>query len=113
MILVVFHNPERYLQSMMHEKSQLRQLSEQQLVLSKKIVKGTLRISPLFRSSRKCLIESLIVYQVLRKYQIPAKFQVGAKRSNDKITTHAWIEIGDQVIIGGPVEDYQKLIRTR
>ena len=78
----------------------------------KKVVKGVNMISPLFVKRRKCLIEALIAYKTLSKFGLTPNFRLGAKKDNNRLITHAWVDIYGTTIIGGPVSGYRELIRT-
>ncbi len=79
----------------------------------KKVVKGVIRISPLFAKKRKCLMEALIVYKTLSKFGIQPCFKLGAKKHKNLLETHAWVEINGKTVVGGAVSGYGELIKTR
>lgn len=79
----------------------------------KKVVKGVHIISSAFKKKRKCLMEALIAYDTLERIGISTTIKVGAKIDNNTIDTHAWLSIGESIIIGGPRSDYNELIRIQ
>ncbi len=48
-----------------------------------------------------CLPQALAAMWMLRRVNIPANLQLGVKKSGPAIEAHAWLEIHEQVIIGG------------
>ncbi len=74
-------------------------------------MKGTRKIRFLFHNSRKCLVESLIVQEVLKRYGIQSDLHFGARRKHNTVQTHAWVTLGGKTIVGGPAGNYRKLIK--
>ncbi len=58
-------------------------------------VRKVLRLNPV-NEGKICLKRSLVLYRFLRMYNIPARFMVGVKKEQGKLTGHAWIEIRGQ-----------------
>ena len=113
-IRISFSQPNTYLEDILtSHPGKERVLSDPEWRIVKKTVKGTKKISVLFRKDRKCLVESMIVQHSLKKFGIPNVFKLGARAEEKKISTHAWIEIEDKTVIGGPVKGYNDFIRTR
>lgn len=60
-----------------------------------------------------CLPQALAAMWMLRRANIPAYLQLGVKKSGPTIEAHAWVELYEQVIIGGQTRhEYQELNRT-
>lgn len=53
------------------------------------------------RMDRKCLPRALAAHAMLRRRGIASRLCLGVARSGDDIAAHAWIEVGEQTIIGG------------
>lgn len=79
----------------------------------RKIVRGTRIMSRWLAAKNSCLIESLTVYRVLCKTNIPCVIELGYRTDKNELIAHAWVKVMDKIIIGGPVEQYNKMIRTR
>ena len=109
---IVFMQPSNYIESITSKNHSTEQLSPEEWIRVRKVVKGVRKISPLFLKKRKCLMQALIVFQTLKKLGIASDFRLGVKKEQDQFSTHAWVEIKDRTIIGGPVSGYTELIRT-
>jgi hypothetical protein len=49
-----------------------------------------------------CLVRALAARSLCRRYGYPCRLQLGARRGDaGDLEAHAWLEIGDEVIIGG------------
>jgi transglutaminase-like putative cysteine protease len=48
-----------------------------------------------------CLPQALAAQGMLRRRGIASRLCLGAARQGNALTAHAWIELGDEVIIGG------------
>lgn len=57
-----------------------------------------------------CLEKALILSRILRKRGQEADLRIGTSTKNGKFEAHAWVELGGQVILGGPVEHYAPLL---
>ena len=111
-----------YRVTILHPSSYLLRITSEEVVensitikkrkIVKKVIKGVNMISPLFAKRRKCLIEALIAYKTLIKFGLTPSFRLGAKKEDNKLITHAWVDINGTTIIGGPISGYTELIRT-
>lgn len=113
MIRVLFLKPAAYFKDIISQESTNNSLQTVDWNKVKKVVKGVQWISPAFAKKRKCLMEALVVYGTLKKVGISSTIRLGAKTTNDSIKTHAWVTIGNNTIIGGPIGNYKELIKTR
>lgn len=86
-------------------------LQPEELIRVKKVVKGIQRLSPFFVKRRKCLMEALIVFSTLKRIGVFSKIRIGARAIDKSVKAHAWVTIGQDVIIGGPVKGFEELIR--
>jgi hypothetical protein len=100
-----------YLTDYLAEGESRNSLSEEQWTIVRKIVKGVRMLSPLFLKNRKCLMEALLVKESLKKRVIVTQFHLGAKKDSNNVSPHAWVSIGDQTIIGGPLKGYDEFFR--
>lgn len=48
-----------------------------------------------------CLPRALAAHAMLRRRGIASRLCLGVARSNDNITAHAWIEVGERKLVGG------------
>jgi len=49
-----------------------------------------------------CLVRALAAQSLCRRYGYPCRLQLGARRGDaGDLEAHAWLEIGDEVVIGG------------
>jgi hypothetical protein len=49
-----------------------------------------------------CLVRALAAQSLCRRYGYPCRLQLGARRGEaGDLEAHAWLEIGDEVVIGG------------
>jgi hypothetical protein len=48
-----------------------------------------------------CLRQALVLWFLLGRRGIPARLRIGAARGKDGFNAHAWIELGERVLIGG------------
>jgi hypothetical protein len=48
-----------------------------------------------------CLPRALAAHAMLRRRGIASKLCLGVARDGDEFTAHAWIEVGEQKIVGG------------
>ena len=110
---VVFSKPSVYLSPILEADPVRSELTRQNRIIARKVVKGTRKLSPLFRKSRKCLMEALIVYDVLSGYEIPSEFKLGTGTSGKDFEAHAWIEVEGKSVIGGAISGYRELTRIR
>ena len=59
----------------------------------------------------RCLPQAISVKWLLNRYRIPAVFYLGARidaDSGERMKAHAWVQVDDTVIVGGPQHiDYQ------
>ena len=106
---VVFSKPSVYLSPIIHRIPSQQELSKQNRIMVRKIVRGTRKLSPLFRKSRRCLMEALIVHDSLRKFHIESAFKIGTVKSERGLEAHAWIEIEGATVIGGAIKGYSEL----
>lgn len=114
MFILSFIHPGKYLDRILESFENPEPLTENNWIMTRKVVKGTLRISHMILKSRRCLVQSMIVKDVLDKKHIKSNLKIGARRDEEKkISTHAWIEIEGKTIIGGPISNFAPLIRTR
>ena len=109
---VTILHPSSYLLKITSEKEVENSMPIEKKKIIKKVVKGVNMISPLFAKRRKCLIEALITYKTLSKLGLAPSFRLGVKKDNNRLITHAWIDINGNTIIGGPVSGYRQLFRT-
>lgn len=107
-----FRNPAEYLETLNPQAPSAPRITEKQWTISKKVVKGTRTIRFLFQKSRRCLVESLIVFDVLKQFDINANLHFGARKVKESIQTHAWVTLEEKTVIGGPTVNFRKLIRT-
>ena len=110
---VVFSKPAVYLAPILEAKPVRTELTRQNRITVMKAVKGTRMISPMFRKSRRCLMEALIVYYTLHKFDIPVEFKLGTGKSEQGFEAHAWIEVEGNTVIGGAISGYGELTRIR
>ena len=48
-----------------------------------------------------CLRQALVLWFLLGRRGIPARLRIGATTGKDGFNAHAWIELGERVLIGG------------
>lgn len=73
--------------------------SKEKAKLIAKVVNGLSKRTP-WKST--CLVKVLAARYILNKRQIENKIHIGVDRSlKQKIGAHAWLSIGDEVILGG------------
>jgi hypothetical protein len=53
------------------------------------------------RMDRMCLPRALAAHAMLRRRGIASRLCLGVARGGDDMAAHAWIEVGEQKIIGG------------
>ena len=51
-----------------------------------------------------CLPRAMAVQAMLRRRGIASRFCLGAARDGQVLAAHAWVELGDEIIIGGGAE---------
>jgi hypothetical protein len=57
-----------------------------------------------------CLPKALAAQAMLRRRGIPSRVCLGVARKADRLTAHAWVEVGDQVVVGGAEsQDFTRL----
>lgn len=112
MIRILFLKPAAYIARMQSSGNPLNEISENELVPVRKIVKGVRQLSPVIAGKRKCLVEAFIVHRTLIKLDIPAEIRLGTRKGEDGLSAHAWVTVGGRTVIGGPVKGYEELIRT-
>ena len=110
-IRIHFRKPVRYLTVSKSDTSTSGNISEKEWAILRKVVRGTRRIRFLFHKSRRCLVESLIVQEVLKHFGIQSELHFGARKDQNTVQTHAWVTLGGKTVVGGPVGNYRKLIR--
>ena len=58
----------------------------------------------------RCLKQSLILFGILRRRDIPAELRIGVRRVGDKLNAHTWIEYDGHVLLdGGIANEYATL----
>lgn len=81
--------------------------SEDQLILAYKISKTATLVSRYVPWESKCLIDAIMVKTLLKYYKIPYVIHIGIKKcdpekNDDKpFLAHAWVKVGDNVVVGG------------
>ena len=55
-----------------------------------------------------CLVQALAAQQWLADCGIASTIHLGVKASEAPIDAHAWLKVGDRVVIGGDVGDYSE-----
>jgi len=45
-----------------------------------------------------CLEESLTLWYLLRRQEIPARLRIGVRKEKEKFEAHAWVEYGDEAL---------------
>jgi hypothetical protein len=53
------------------------------------------------RADAPCLPRALAAHAMLRRRGIASRLCLGVARSGDEVTAHAWIEVGQNKIVGG------------
>lgn len=48
-----------------------------------------------------CLRQALVLWFLLARRGVPARLRIGATRGDDGLRAHAWVELGERVLIGG------------
>lgn len=48
-----------------------------------------------------CLRQALVLWLLLGRRGIPGRLRIGATREETGFAAHAWVELGEQVLIGG------------
>jgi Transglutaminase-like superfamily len=46
----------------------------------------------------KCLEQSMVLWWLLKRQQLPAELQLGGRRTNTGFEAHAWVEVEGNVI---------------
>ena len=54
---------------------------------------------------RSCLTQALAVQFLYRRAGCPARLCIGVAKEGDRLVAHAWVECGEQVVIGGSAEE--------
>jgi hypothetical protein len=63
-------------------------------------------------NDRTCLTRALTAKQLLDAQNIPALLCIGvAKNQDGELLAHAWVESDDVIVIGGPIETLDGLVR--
>lgn len=58
------------------------------------------RVAIGFRLRDSCLPRAIALYWVLKRRQIPAEFSLGSRLVQGKLESHAWIQLGETVVMG-------------
>jgi Transglutaminase-like superfamily len=64
------------------------------------------------RAGFKCLPMALAGHALMTQYGHPVRLQIGVSRKDGCFSAHAWLESGDEIVLGGPpslVADYSVL----
>ena len=55
-----------------------------------------------------CLVQALAAQRWLADLGIASTIHLGVKASEGPIDAHAWLKVGDQIVLGGEVSDYSE-----
>lgn len=58
-----------------------------------------------------CLTRALTRYTLLRELGVPATFVMGVRPENEDVVGHAWLEVGDEVVLESEPPDYNVTFR--
>lgn len=62
-----------------------------------------------FRSD--CLVQAMAAQDWLRDHGIPSSIAIGVLSRDDRpFESHAWLDSGDTVVVGGAVEDFRQIL---
>ena len=61
-----------------------------------------------------CLVQALAAKRWLHRRGIPTELILGAKEAGeDRIDAHAWLKVGERILVGGDVSAYRPFTRTK
>jgi hypothetical protein len=61
------------------------------------------------RPRPRCLVRALAGYELLRERGVDVRCVIGGRRGGPGFEAHAWLEIEGRVLLGGPVDGYQRI----
>ncbi len=108
---ISYLKPIDYLRVHSKTKTISPQLSLEKRIILRKVLKAVKIISPIFRKSRKCLIEALVVHGTLTRFGVITQIHFGVKK-NGVLKTHAWLSADGKIIVGAPIQEYEELLMT-
>ncbi len=117
--LIRFRRPSSYLEKLLAPPAgaktagQCHSLNPEDWRMVRKVIRLTLRLTPLILKRHRCLLQSMIALYVLRSRDIPCRLHLGVHKDMNTARAHAWLEVEDRNVIGGHSGEYKEVIRTR
>lgn len=53
-----------------------------------------------------CLVQALAAKRWLARHGIDSRVELGARKAGEALDAHAWLTVGDRVVVGGDVKGY-------
>jgi hypothetical protein len=61
------------------------------------------------RPMPRCLSQAIAGYELLRERGVDVRCVIGGRRGGPGLEAHAWLEAEGRVLLGGPVDGYQRI----